>query len=215
MTAYKNMAFGLELRKTLKDERRRRVNEAAGVLGIVELLDRKPKALSGGQCQRAALGRAMVRNPTVFLLDESLSNLDAKIRASMRAELIKLHRRLETTFVYVTHDQIEAMIMGYRIVVMKDGLIQQINAPQRLYDAPRNLFAAGFIGNPRMNLIEGAEGDIWKNETRCQRNNHKAVWVQTRQDSGSLQTFCSICLRNIFFLRGRKPDMSSPEFFAW
>ncbi|MDR1193166.1 MAG: ATP-binding cassette domain-containing protein, partial [Peptococcaceae bacterium] len=155
MTVYKNMAFGLELRKTPKDEIRRRVEEAARILGITDFLSRKPKALSGGQRQRVALGRAMVRNPAVFLLDEPLSNLDAKLRASTRAELIKLHRRLETTFVYVTHDQIEAMTMGDRIVVMRDGLIQQIDAPQRLYDAPRNLFVAGFIGNPRMNLIEG------------------------------------------------------------
>ncbi len=155
MTVFKNMAFGLELRKTPKDEIKRRVTEAARVLDIEHLLDRKPKALSGGQRQRVALGRAMVRNPAVFLLDEPLSNLDAKLRASMRTELIKLHQRLGTTFVYVTHDQTEAMTMGDRIVVMKDGLIQQVDTPQNLYDDPCNVFVAGFIGSPQMNFIDG------------------------------------------------------------
>lgn len=155
MTVFKNMAFGLELRKTPKDEIDRRVREAARVLDIEHLLDRKPKALSGGQRQRVALGRAMVRNPAVFLLDEPLSNLDAKLRASMRTELIKLHQRLGTTFVYVTHDQTEAMTMGDRIVVMKDGLIQQVDTPQNLYDFPVNLFVAGFIGSPQMNVVDG------------------------------------------------------------
>ncbi len=155
MTVYKNMAFGLELRKTPKDEINRRVREAARVLDIEHLLERKPKALSGGQRQRVALGRAMVRNPAVFLLDEPLSNLDAKLRASMRTELIKLHQRLGTTFVYVTHDQTEAMTMGDRIVVMKDGLIQQVDTPQNLYDSPCNIFVAGFMGSPQMNFIDG------------------------------------------------------------
>jgi multiple sugar transport system ATP-binding protein len=155
MTVFKNMAFGLELRKTPKDEIKRRVNEAAGILDIGHLLDRKPKALSGGQRQRVALGRAMVRNPAVFLLDEPLSNLDAKLRASMRTELIKLHNRLGTTFVYVTHDQTEAMTMGDRIVVMEGGLIQQVDTPQNLYDHPCNIFVAGFIGSPQMNFIDG------------------------------------------------------------
>ncbi len=155
MTVYKNMAFGLELRKTPKEEIDRRVREAARVLDIEHLLDRKPKALSGGQRQRVALGRAMVRNPAVFLLDEPLSNLDAKLRASMRTELIKLHQRLGTTFVYVTHDQTEAMTMGDRIVVMKDGLIQQVDTPQNLYENPCNMFVAGFIGTPQMNFIDG------------------------------------------------------------
>lgn len=162
MTVFKNMAFGLELRKTPKDEIKRRVGEAARVLDIEHLLDRKPKALSGGQRQRVALGRAMVRNPAVFLLDEPLSNLDAKLRASMRTELIKLHQKLGTTFVYVTHDQTEAMTMGDRIVVMKDGLIQQIDTPQNLYDNPCNVFVAGFIGSPQMNFVDGKllkEGD--------------------------------------------------------
>ncbi|MDL2217762.1 sn-glycerol-3-phosphate ABC transporter ATP-binding protein UgpC [Christensenellaceae bacterium OttesenSCG-928-M15] len=155
MTVFKNMAFGLELRKTPKEEIKRRVNEAAAILDIEKLLNRKPKALSGGQRQRVALGRAMVRNPAVFLLDEPLSNLDAKLRASMRTELIKLHQKLETTFIYVTHDQTEAMTMGDRIVVMKDGLIQQVDTPQNLYDHPVNTFVAGFIGSPQMNFIDG------------------------------------------------------------
>ncbi|MFV0413458.1 MAG: ABC transporter ATP-binding protein [Oscillospiraceae bacterium] len=162
MTVFKNMAFGLELRKTPKDEIKRRVNEAARILDIEHLLDRKPKALSGGQRQRVALGRAMVRNPAVFLLDEPLSNLDAKLRASMRTELIKLHQKLGTTFVYVTHDQTEAMTMGDRIVVMKDGVIQQTDTPQNLYDNPCNVFVAGFIGSPQMNFVDGTlskEGD--------------------------------------------------------
>ena len=149
MTVYKNIAFGLELRKTPKDEIDKRVHEAAKILEIEHLLDRKPKALSGGQRQRVALGRAMVRNPAVFLLDEPLSNLDAKLRTSMRTEIIKLHKKLATTFIYVTHDQTEAMTMGDRIVVMKDGIIQQVDTPQNLYDMPCNMFVAGFIGDPR------------------------------------------------------------------
>ena len=153
MTVYENMAFGLKLRKTPKEEIKRRVEEAARILDISHLLDRKPKALSGGQKQRVALGRAIVRPPKVFLLDEPLSNLDAKLRASMRTELTKLHKRLETTFIYVTHDQVEAMTMASRIVVMKDGLIQQVDTPQNLYDLPCNLFVAGFIGTPQMNFI--------------------------------------------------------------
>ncbi len=154
MTVYKNMAFGLELRKTPKDEIDKRVREAARVLDIEHLLDRKPKALSGGQRQRVALGRAMVRNPAVFLLDEPLSNLDAKLRTAMRTEIIKLHQKLGTTFVYVTHDQTEAMTMGDRIVVMKDGFIQQVDTPQNLYDTPCNMFVAGFIGSPQMNFVD-------------------------------------------------------------
>ena len=153
MTVFENMAFGLKLNKTPKEEIKRRVEEAARILDISHLLDRKPKALSGGQKQRVALGRAIVRNPMVFLLDEPLSNLDAKLRASMRTELTKLHKRVGTTFIYVTHDQTEAMTMATRIVVMKDGLIQQVDTPQVLYDAPCNLFVAGFIGTPQMNFI--------------------------------------------------------------
>jgi multiple sugar transport system ATP-binding protein len=154
------MAFGLKLRKTPKDEIKRRVEEAAKVLEISHLLDRRPKALSGGQRQRVALGRAIVRNPKVFLLDEPLSNLDAKLRAQMRTEITKLHQRLATTFIYVTHDQTEAMTMGPRIVVMKDGYIQQIAAPQVLYETPVNLFVAGFIGSPQMNFIECTVKDV-------------------------------------------------------
>jgi multiple sugar transport system ATP-binding protein len=153
MTVFDNMAFGLKLRRVPKDEIKRRVDEAARILEIEHLLDRKPAALSGGQRQRVALGRAIVRNPKVFLLDEPLSNLDAKLRAQMRTELTKLHIRLNTTFIYVTHDQIEAMTMGTRIVVMKDGFIQQIAPPQQLYEFPANLFVATFIGSPQMNII--------------------------------------------------------------
>ena len=154
MTVYENMAFGLKLRKTPKEEIRKRVEEAARILDITHLLDRKPKALSGGQRQRVALGRAIVREPKVFLLDEPLSNLDAKLRAQMRTELSKLHKRLGTTFIYVTHDQTEAMTMADRIVVMKDGLIQQVDSPTNLYNKPVNVFVAGFIGTPQMNFIE-------------------------------------------------------------
>lgn len=154
MTVYKNMAFGLELRKMSKDEIDKRVREAARVLDIEHLLKRKPKALSGGQRQRVALGRAMVRSPSVFLLDEPLSNLDAKLRTNMRTEIKKLHQRLGTTFIYVTHDQTEAMTMGDRIVVMKDGVIQQVDSPQNLYKHPQNMFVAGFIGSPQMNFID-------------------------------------------------------------
>jgi len=154
MSVYKNMAFGLRMRKMPKDEIDEKVREAARILDIEELLERKPKALSGGQRQRVALGRAMVRDPAVFLLDEPLSNLDAKLRTSMRTELTKLHKRLGTTFVYVTHDQIEAMTMADRIVVMHDGFIQQVDTPQNLYDRPQNLFVAGFIGTPPMNFLE-------------------------------------------------------------
>jgi len=154
MSVYKNMAFALKLARTPKAEIDRRVREAAKILDIEHLLSRKPKALSGGQRQRVALGRAMVRNPAVFLLDEPLSNLDAKLRTSMRTELIKLHNKLETTFVYVTHDQTEAMTMGDRIVVMNHAVVQQVDTPQNLYDFPCNMFVAGFIGSPQMNFID-------------------------------------------------------------
>ena len=154
MTVFDNMAFGLKLRKTPKDEIKRRVEEAARTLDIEHLLERKPKALSGGQRQRVALGRAIVREPKVFLLDEPLSNLDAKLRAQMRTEISKLHQRLGTTFIYVTHDQTEAMTMGTRIVVMKSGVVQQVDSPNNLYRYPCNLFVAGFIGSPQMNFIE-------------------------------------------------------------
>ena len=155
MTVYQNMAFGLKLRKYPKEEIEARVREAADILGIEELLDRKPKALSGGQRQRVAVGRAIVRKPKVFLFDEPLSNLDAKLRLQMRTEISKLHTRLEATMVYVTHDQVEAMTMGDRIVVMKDGRIHQIDMPLSLYNDPVNQFVAGFIGSPSMNFISG------------------------------------------------------------
>ncbi len=154
MTVFENMAFGLKLRKVPKDEIERKVNEAAKILDLTHLLDRKPRAMSGGQCQRVALGRAIVRSPKVFLLDEPLSNLDAKLRAQMRTEISKIHKRLGTTFIYVTHDQTEAMTMGDRIVCMKDGWIQQIDTPQKLYDEPVNKFVAGFLGSPMMNFID-------------------------------------------------------------
>lgn len=153
MDVYNNMAFGLKLRKFPKAEIDKRVKEAARILGIENLLDRKPKALSGGQRQRVALGRAIVREPKVFLMDEPLSNLDAKLRVQMRAELSKLHNRLQTTVIYVTHDQTEAMTMGDRIVVMRDGVIQQVGAPLEIYNDPNNVFVAGFIGSPSMNFI--------------------------------------------------------------
>lgn len=154
MTVYDNMAFGLKLRKTPKAEIDKRVQEAARILGIEMLLDRKPKALSGGQRQRVAMGRAIVREPKVFLMDEPLSNLDAKLRVQMRVEISKLHRRLQTTIIYVTHDQVEAMTLGTRIVVMKDGIIMQCDSPSNLYERPQNIFVAGFIGSPQMNIIE-------------------------------------------------------------
>ena len=159
MTVYQNMAFGLKLRRYPKSEIDERVKDAADILGISELLDRKPKALSGGQRQRVAVGRAIVRKPKVFLFDEPLSNLDAKLRVQMRTEIIKLHTRLQATMIYVTHDQIEAMTMGDRIVVMKDGFIQQVDEPMSLYENPSNRFVAGFIGSPAMNFIAGNLSD--------------------------------------------------------
>ncbi len=155
MTVFDNMAFALKLRKVPKAEIEQKVTEAAKILDIEHLLKRKPKALSGGQRQRVALGRAIVRQPKVFLMDEPLSNLDAKLRVQMRTEIIKLYRKLQTTFIYVTHDQVEAMTMGTRIVVMKDGVIQQVDSPQNIYNYPANLFVAGFIGSPQMNFLEG------------------------------------------------------------
>jgi multiple sugar transport system ATP-binding protein len=165
MSVYDNLAFGLKLRKTPKADIDRRVKEAARILGIENLLDRKPKQLSGGQRQRVALGRAIVREPKVFLMDEPLSNLDAKLRVATRAEISKLHQRLETTIIYVTHDQVEAMTMGNRIAVMKDGLLQQLDTPQVLYDKPTNMFVAGFIGSPAMNFFDanvvGSSDEMW------------------------------------------------------
>jgi multiple sugar transport system ATP-binding protein len=162
MSVYDNMAFGLKLSKTPKEEINDRINWASEILGITELLKRKPKQLSGGQRQRVALGRAIVRKPQVFLMDEPLSNLDAKLRVQMRTELIKLHKDLETTFIYVTHDQTEAMTMGTRICVMNNGEIQQVDDPRVIYNSPANLFVAGFIGAPQMNFFEGkvVEGKV-------------------------------------------------------
>ncbi len=154
MTVYENMAFPLKLAKMDKAEIDKKVREAAQILGITEYLERKPKALSGGQRQRVAIGRAIVRNPKVLLMDEPLSNLDAKLRNQMRAEIIKLRKRIDTTFIYVTHDQTEAMTLGDRIVIMKDGVIQQVGTPQEVFDHPANLFVAGFIGMPRMNIFD-------------------------------------------------------------
>ena len=154
MSVYDNMAFGLKLRKVPKAEIDKAVHEAAKILDIEHLLDRKPKALSGGQRQRVAMGRAIVRSPKVFLMDEPLSNLDAKLRVQMRVEISKLHQRLQTTIIYVTHDQTEAMTLGTRIVVLKDGIIQQVDTPQNLYNTPNNIFVAGFIGSPQMNLVD-------------------------------------------------------------
>ena len=154
MTVYDNMAFGLKLRKVPKDQIDKAVREAARILDLEKLLDRKPKALSGGQRQRVAMGRAIVRNPKVFLMDEPLSNLDAKLRVQIRSEIASLHNRLKATIIYVTHDQTEAMTLGTRIVVLKDGVIMQVDSPQKLYNEPNNLFVAGFIGSPQMNFID-------------------------------------------------------------
>jgi multiple sugar transport system ATP-binding protein len=170
MTVFDNLAFGLKLRHTPKVEIDRRVKEAAEILGLQNLLARKPKQLSGGQRQRVALGRAIVREPQVFLMDEPLSNLDAKLRVQTRAELIKLHHRLQSTVVYVTHDQVEAMTMGSRIAVMKDGILQQLDTPQNLYDRPANTFVAGFIGSPAMNFFSGQIVANGSDEVHVQAN---------------------------------------------
>ena len=193
MTVFDNMAFGLKLRKLPKDEIKRRVEEAAEVLDITHLLERKPKALSGGQRQRVALGRAIVREPKVFLLDEPLSNLDAKLRAQMRTELAKLHQRLGTTFIYVTHDQVEAMTMGDRIVVMKDGLIQQVDSPQNLYETPVNLFVAGFIGSPQMNFIDAVlekkDGKLALTFGKDENNRHTVVLPEKKAATEGLENY--------------------------
>ena len=174
MTVYENMAFALKLRKVPADEIDKKVREAAAILDITQYLDRKPKALSGGQRQRVAIGRAIVRDPQVFLMDEPLSNLDAKLRNQMRAEIIKLRQRINTTFIYVTHDQTEAMTLGDRIVIMKDGFIQQIGTPQEVFDRPANLFVAGFIGSPQMNFFDGK---LSKKEGKYQISVGEAVMV--------------------------------------
>lgn len=187
MNVYDNMAFGLKLRKLPKEEIYKKVREAAEILDISHLLDRKPKALSGGQRQRVALGRAIVREPKVFLMDEPLSNLDAKLRVQMRTEILKLHQRLKTTFIYVTHDQTEAMTMGTRIVVMKDGLVQQVDTPKKIYDNPNNIFVAGFIGSPQMNFIDArvlSNGNslqlVLKDETRLELDKNQQELLRSK-----------------------------------
>lgn len=183
MTVYENMAFSLQLRKTPKDEIDRKVREAAEILDITSYLERKPKALSGGQRQRVAIGRAIVRNPQVFLMDEPLSNLDAKLRNQMRAEIIKLRQRIDTTFIYVTHDQTEAMTLGDRIVIMKDGFIQQIGTPQEVFEHPINIFVAGFIGSPQMNLFDAK---LIKTESGYQVEVQGAVMPLSKKIQGAL-----------------------------
>src|SRR5256886_9617992 len=165
MTVHDNMAFGLKLRHLPKNEIKKRVDDAAEILGLEKFLQRKPKELSGGQRQRVALGRAIVRDAQVFLMDEPLSNLDAKLRVATRAEIIKVHQRIQTTVIYVTHDQVEAMTMGDRIAVLNDGMIQQLDTPQELYDHPANMFVAGFIGSPAMNFIHGVQVVAEENST--------------------------------------------------
>ncbi|UCB46058.1 MAG: sn-glycerol-3-phosphate ABC transporter ATP-binding protein UgpC [Spirochaetota bacterium] len=193
MNVYKNLSFGLELRKMKKDEIERRVHEAAQILDIEHLLDRKPKALSGGQRQRVAVGRAIVRKPKVFLFDEPLSNLDAKLRVQMRTEIAKLHQNLQATIIYVTHDQVEAMTMGTKIVVMKDGIIQQVSDPLTLYDKPVNKFVAGFIGSPPMNFIdtdvvkEGADYHIQTDSFKVQIEKDK--YDKVKDYAGKKVTF--------------------------
>ena len=175
MTVYDNMAFGLKLRKVPKDQIDKAVREAARILDLEKLLDRKPKALSGGQRQRVAMGRAIVRNPKVFLMDEPLSNLDAKLRVQMRIEISKIHQRLGATIIYVTHDQTEAMTLGTRIVVMKDGVVQQVDTPQNLYQKPGNLFVAGFMGSPQMNFLDAVISEKGGNMIATIGNEHEVI----------------------------------------
>ena len=175
MTVFDNMAFGLKLRKVPKDEIKKKVEEAAKILDLEKLLDRKPKALSGGQRQRVAMGRAIVRNPKVFLMDEPLSNLDAKLRVQMRIEISKIHQRLGATIIYVTHDQTEAMTLGTRIVVMKDGVVQQVDTPQNLYQKPGNLFVAGFMGSPQMNFLDAVISEKGGNVVATIGGEHEVI----------------------------------------
>jgi len=188
MSVYDNLAFGLKLRKVKKEEIDRRVKEAAKILGLERFLDRKPKALSGGQRQRVALGRAIVREPAVFLMDEPLSNLDAKLRVQTRAEIARLHQRLGKTTIYVTHDQVEAMTMGDRIAVMRDGLLQQVGTPQELYDHPVNVFVAGFIGSPAMNFATAvAEGkDLKLGGVKLELAGEQARAAESRPDGANV-----------------------------
>jgi len=205
MSVYDNMAFGLKLRKTPKDEIKRRVDVAAQILGIEHLLKRKPRELSGGQRQRVAVGRAIVREPKVFLFDEPLSNLDAKLRVQTRAEISKLHHRLQTTFIYVTHDQTEAMTMASRIAVMNHGLLQQLDTPQKLYDEPANLFVAGFIGSPAMNFFSAK---IRKNENGLLLETEDFT-VKIPEERSSI--YNKLIDRDVIF--GIRPeDIHNPEF---
>ena len=188
MSVYDNLAFGLKLRKVPKAEIDKRVRQAAAILDMERLLDRKPKALSGGQRQRVALGRAIVREPQVFLMDEPLSNLDAKLRVQTRAEILRLHQRLKTTVIYVTHDQVEAMTMGDRIAVMKDGVLQQVGTPQQLYDHPANVFVAGFIGSPAMNFMKARTdgSDLVVGELRLELADKAAEVVGARPNGSEV-----------------------------
>ena len=207
MTVYDNMAFGLKLRKTPKDEIDKKVKEAAKVLNIEMLLKRKPKELSGGQRQRVAVGRAIVREPKVFLFDEPLSNLDAKLRVQMRTEITKLHQRLQTTFIYVTHDQMEAMTMGTRIAVLNYGVLQQIDTPQTLYDKPNNLFVAGFIGSPAMNFFNGT---IEKKDSKLIV---KTDGFEVEFPKDKVKTYEHLNGKKIIF--GVRPeDIHNPEFLS-
>ena len=211
MTVYDNMAFGLKLRKMPKDEIDARVKEAARILGIEMYLSRKPKALSGGQRQRVALGRAIVREPKVFLLDEPLSNLDAKLRGQMRTEITKLHNRLATTFIYVTHDQVEAMTMGTRIVVMKDGFMQQVDEPLNLYDYPINQFVAGFIGTPQMNFFAGKLTGT-KEEVYVEFGNDKVLIPSARAELiCNLDQYLNTGKEIIFGIRPENIDLSTEK----
>lgn len=205
MTVFDNMAFGLKLRKVPKDEIKRKVDEAAKVLNIETLLKRKPKELSGGQRQRVAVGRAIVREPKVFLFDEPLSNLDAKLRVQMRTEITKLHQRLQTTFIYVTHDQMEAMTMGTRIAVLNYGVLQQIDTPQILYDKPNNLFVAGFIGSPAMNFFNA------KIEKQDSKLIVKADGFEVEIPKDKIKTYEHLAGKKIIF--GIRPeDIHNPEY---
>jgi multiple sugar transport system ATP-binding protein len=209
MSVYDNMAFGLRLRKTPKAEIGTRVRQAASDLGILDLLDRKPRQLSGGQRQRVAVGRAIVRDPAVFLMDEPLSNLDAKLRVEARAMLSRLHQQLETTFIYVTHDQVEAMTMGSRIAVMRDGILQQIDSPQVLYDRPANIFVAGFIGTPSMNFFDiTLVGDV--NEMHVQSDSFR---LRVPEDKARMYTERGYAGREVV-LGIRPNDIYDPEFRA-
>ena len=209
MTVYKNMAFALSLRKVPKDEINRKVREAARILEIEKYLNRKPRALSGGQRQRVALGRAMVRDPAVFLLDEPLSNLDAKLRTEMRSQITRLHRDLQTTFVYVTHDQTEAMTMADRIVVMKEGIINQVDTPENLYEHPCNMFVAGFIGTPQMNFID-AEITEKGGKLRANFHSHSILLPDRMQENAELKKY--VGKRVVFGVRPE--DFQSDSRFA-